>query len=226
MYPEWFTPTLRHSLHKLHSFRKKTRNKTSSCHKSAVAIAESKFETLVSESKLNYERAMVEKYASLYCPMIYNYIRSLSKESFTPSSVFYVSNSASTDGDKADIFHDFFQSVFKTNRIPLPDLEFLPSPAGPALESITFSEQDVYNILVSLGPSNATGPDKIPAQVLKLCSCSLTEPIHHLFTQCLGQSYVPTEWRTHRVIPVCKSGDKRSVANYHPNSLLCYCLKA
>ena len=42
VYPKWFTPSLCHSLHKLHSLGKKARNSTSPRHKSVVAITELK----------------------------------------------------------------------------------------------------------------------------------------------------------------------------------------
>ncbi len=50
---------------------------------------------------------------------------------------------------------------------------------------------------------------------------SLSEPILHLFKQCILQSYLPKEWRTHKVVPIFKSGDRSSVKNYRPISLLC-----
>ena len=193
MYPKWFTPSLCHSLHKLHSLRRKARDSTSPHHKSAIAIAESNFESMVMECK-----SMVNAYDSSNCPKIFNYLHSLSKESLTPSSIFYESKSASEDRNKAELFNEFFQSVFKPSRISFPDPKSLPIPAGhPVLKSIAHSEQDVHKALISLDPSKATGPDQIPARVLKLCSYSLTEPIHHLFKTCLHQSYIPFEWRTH-----------------------------
>ena len=180
MYPKWFTPSLRHSLHKLHSLRRKARDSTSPHHKSAVTIAESNFESMVMECKLNYERDLVNTYDSSNCPKIFNYLRSLSKESLTLSSIFYASKSASEDRDKAELFNEFFQSVFKPSCISFPDPKSLPIPAGrPVLKSIALSEQDVHKALISLDPSKATSPGQIPARVLKLCSYSLTEPIHH-----------------------------------------------
>ena len=82
------------------------------------------------------------------------------------------------------------------------------------LYSISVSQQDVFDCLSSLYPTKAMGPDGIPGRVLKLCKYSLTEPIHHLFSECLRQSYLPEEWRLHYVVPIPKSGDKSSASNY------------
>jgi hypothetical protein len=64
------------------------------------------------------------------------------------------------------------------------------------------------------------GGDGIPPIVLQRCAVALTEPVHHLFSQCLSQSYLPKDWRTHNVIPIPKSTDKSSVSSYRPISLL------
>ena len=45
-------------------------------------------------------------------------------------------------------------------------------------------------------------------------------PLYHLFSLSLSQNYLPIEWRTHLVKPIFKSGDKTSVKNYRPISLL------
>jgi len=43
----------------------------------------------------------------------------------------------------------------------------------------------------------------------------------HLFSTNLQHNSIPQEWGTHCVIPIYKTGDKSSVSNYRPISLLC-----
>ena len=51
---------------------------------------------------------------------------------------------------------------------------------------------------------------------------SRTNPVHHLFSLSLNSQKISLEWRIHTVIPVfIKPGDKCSVTNYRPISLLC-----
>ena len=64
------------------------------------------------------------------------------------------------------------------------------------------------------------GGDGIPPVVVKHASLAIFEPVHHLFTLCLSQSYLPVEWRNHHITPIPKSGDKSVVSNYRPISLL------
>ena len=79
----------------------------------------------------------------------------------------------------------------------------------------------MYIALKSLDVSKAMGPDGINPTVLKLCADCLFRPIHKLFTLCLSNSCIPSEWKTHCIIPIFKSGDRSSIKNYRPISLLC-----
>ena len=65
------------------------------------------------------------------------------------------------------------------------------------------------------------GGDCIPPNVIKQCAVALLDPVYHIFTQCMHQSYLPIEWRSHNITPIPKTNDKSSVKNYRPISLLC-----
>ena len=56
--------------------------------------------------------------------------------------------------------------------------------------------------------------------LLNHCALALYQPLHHLFSLSLSQNYLPTDWRTHLIKPLFKSGDKGSIRNYRPISLL------
>ena len=65
------------------------------------------------------------------------------------------------------------------------------------------------------------GYDGISPRLLKHCALPLCQPLLHLFSLSLSQNYIPLEWRTHLIKPIWKSGNKTSVENYRPISLLC-----
>ena len=46
-------------------------------------------------------------------------------------------------------------------------------------------------------------------------------PIHHLFSLSLSHQCLPAEWCIHSIVPVFKSGDRTSIINYRPITLLC-----
>ena len=116
--------------------------------------------------------------------------------------------------------YTFFHLVFTHSEFQIPPLEELPVPAN-SLSDIGISELDVFEILSTLDASKAMGFDGIGPKVLKHCALALCKPLHHLFLLSLSQHYLPSDWRTHLIVPVFKSGDKSSVCNYRPISLLC-----
>ena len=65
------------------------------------------------------------------------------------------------------------------------------------------------------------GIDNIAPVVLKNCAHALATPAHHLFTISIRSGSIPSEWKIHKITSVYKSGDKTSVTNYRPISLLC-----
>jgi len=79
----------------------------------------------------------------------------------------------------------------------------------------------VYYVLSSLDPHKAFGVDGISPALLKHCASVLTRPLHYLFSYSIHYCCLPSEWKAHCITPIFKSGDKASVSNYHPISLLC-----
>ena len=115
------------------------------------------------------------------------------------------------------MFNRYFHSIFTTSSFSLTELPKIYS----SLSTITITQEEVYQTLVSLQPAKAAGCDGIGQQLLKSCALSLYEVFHHLFSLSLSQSYIPLEWRVHTIKPIHKSGDRTSVENYRPISLLC-----
>jgi len=75
----------------------------------------------------------------------------------------------------------------------------------------------VLKLLNELDVSKATGPDKIPAHLLKLCSMELAPLL--IFQASIQQSRVPSDWK------IFKKGDRILCHNYRPVSLICICSK-
>ena len=90
-----------------------------------------------------------------------------------------------------------------------------------SLNLINFTKQEVFDALINLNPNKASGIDNIAPVILKNCAHALAIPAHHLFTISIRSGSIPSEWKIHKITSVYKSGDKTSVTNYHPISLLC-----
>ena len=76
-------------------------------------------------------------------------------------------------------------------------------------------------VIMNLDLSKASGPDCIPAVVLKKCEPELSYILDELFNKCLKESCFPDCWKVSSVVPVFKNVRERSTAkNYCPVSLL------
>jgi len=75
-------------------------------------------------------------------------------------------------------------------------------------------------VLYKLNIDKATGPDSIPARVLKQAAPELAKPFARLFRLLMDKHYMPKQWKVAHVIPCYKKKDKHDPNNYRPVSLL------
>ena len=131
-----------------------------------------------------------------------------------------------SDSDtKANILNEQFSSVFNKDEdiSTIPDMG--PSPHDP-VGHITITESGVQKIFAGLNPHKATGPDQLPARLLKEAATELT-PVFTLFFQAsVDQGIIPDDWKTANVVPIFKKGDRSKAENYRPVSLTSIACKA
>ena len=171
-------------------------------------------------AKHNFESQLIQDLAANNSSRIYKYITTLSSNRQLPSIMYLDDTQASAGFDQAQLFNQYFHSVFTHSSYGLPSPADLPA-AETVLSTINISALDVFQALCNLDPNKASGIDSINPALLRYCAESLTSPIHYLFTSSLRSQSLPQEWRTHCIVPVFKSGDNSLVKNYRPISLLC-----
>ena len=125
---------------------------------------------------------------------IYKYISSLSSGRQLPSIV--DNKQASTSFDQAQLFNQFFHSVFTHSSCDFP---IPPDPLtnGVTSSNIDISPTDVFQALYNLDPNKAPGIDSINPALLKYTAESLTVPIHHPLILSLQSNFLPQEWHVH-----------------------------
>ena len=160
---------------------------------------------------------LVYSFAGSHNSKIYDYIRSLTKKSSIPSTVFLDNCSTTSD---SELFNTFFHSVFTRSSFSLPRMSTLPLPSS-CICSLTITDTEVYEAISSLDPTKSSGCDGIGPKLLKHCALALYVPLHHLFSVSLSKHSIPNEWKCHSIVPIFKAGDKSQVKNYRPISLLC-----
>ena len=104
--------------------------------------------------------------------------------------------------NKAEILNEQFRSVFTEE-----DLTNIPdkgqSPFIP-MKNILITNQGVLKLLQNLKTSKATGPDSIPAYLLKTAAKEITPVLTKLFQFSLDTGEVPPDWRNAWVVPIFK----------------------
>ena len=117
----------------------------------------------------------------------------------------------------AAMFNAYFASIFKfDNQSDQPKV----STSDPVITELTLSEHGVELTLKSLDINEATGPDGIPAKLLKEIASIIAPSLCKLFNKSLHLGAVPEEWKLANVVPVFKKEDKSKTENYRPISLL------
>ena len=176
---------------------------------------------MIVEAKSDYESNLISNYASGNNSLIYKYISSLSKRDCLPPQMHLGTDTATCDQDKARLINSYFYYVFNDKDLTNDSLTTTNETSGTSLSDIVITAEDVHEALVSLDPNKAMGPDGISPKVVKYCVDALCQPISYLFQLTITNSYLLSEWRTHCVIPIFKCGDRATVSNYRPISLLC-----
>ena len=214
--PKWFTPEIRHLKNCLCTARKRCNKQTVPSNK--CFQLESVLQGKMLDAKVKFEADLISDFSRTNKNKIYDYIKSLHKSSGLPPVLTYNDITAISDADKSSVFNQFFHSVFTISSFVLPDAIVTPTTV---LSDIDISVSDVYNVLINLDPTKAMGVDRIGPGILKHCAQALCVPLHYLFSFSLCNQCIPPIWKIHKITPVFKSGDKHSVANYRPISLLC-----
>ena len=101
-----------------------------------------------------------------------------------------------------------------------PIFPHFPRRCDTVLSQVRFRPTTVRRYLKGLDVSKATGPDGIPARVLKHCAAELSQPLSQLFSLCFQHGTQPALWKTANVVPIHKKRSRTAVQNYRPESLL------
>ena len=118
---------------------------------------------------------------------------------------------------KAENLNEQFQSVYtREDTSSITDKGRSPNPS---MTNITVTCNGIFKLLKNLKSSKATGPDSIPAFILKEAAQELAPILTLIFQRSLDTGIVPEEWRKAWIVPIYKKGDKHLPGNYRPVSL-------
>ena len=127
--------------------------------------------------------------------------------------------------EKGKLFNSFFskQCSLINNGSTLPThMKYL---TNNRLSSISFSQEDIAKKIQNLDSGKAHGHDSISIRMLKLCGSAIYKTLVIIFKQSVDTGISPSEWKKGNIVPIHKKGDKQTLKNYRPVSLLPICRK-
>ena len=101
----------------------------------------------------------------------------------------------------------------------------LRSSVYPDIPFLEIGIDGVIKQLKNLNHNKATGPDELPARVLKETAAEIASIITHIFQQSYKTSKPPDDWLQALVTQIHKKNLKSDPANYRPISLTCILCK-
>lgn len=82
------------------------------------------------------------------------------------------------------------------------------------------STSEIVDIIKTINPKKASGPDVISHKMLKICPEKIAIPLCIIFNKSLHQCKYPSSWKIANVIALFKKGDSSLPSNYRPISLI------
>ena len=81
-------------------------------------------------------------------------------------------------------------------------------------------EFEVASVIKALKNKKSSGMDGISNETLKCCSPIIERHLARAFNKCIDEGVFPDIFKTAKVVPLFKKGEKKDPANYRPISLL------
>ena len=124
----------------------------------------------------------------------------------------------SSSKEMANILANQYGSVFSNPTNKSVHAVQVPSER-PLLEDVSFSEVDLINAIDELSNTSSSGPDGVPAILMKKCKKTISRPLYILYRNCLDMGITPADLRLSHIIPIFKGGHQGLAADYRPISL-------
>ena len=124
--------------------------------------------------------------------------------------------------EMAELLADQYDSVFSK---PTSAPQFLNPNITPTITEMNVAPNEIVDAINELRPSSASGPDGVPAILLRNCSSELALPLAILWKATFQSSTIPDQLKFSIIPPIHKGGSKSEPANYRPVALTSHIIK-
>ena len=181
-------------------------------------LLRNKVNTLIREEKQLYQSRLIYK---MECnpKLLYQMVNSFTRVKPGVSALHTPDGMTSSASETAQQLADFYSSVYCPNDV----IHLHPESHGTSsvnVDKLILSPKHVLDTLLKLNSKSSPGADEITPFILKSCALFLFEPLTKLFNLSLQSSVVPQEWKRGMIVPIYKGGNRSSISNYRPVTLL------
>ena len=118
----------------------------------------------------------------------------------------------------AEEFNKFFVNVGPNlaNQIQPSEnspLDFIKGNYCNSMFLLPSTPEEISDIIINLKNSSSSGVDNIPIKLIKLCKSEFSSVLAHINNHSLQEGVFPDQLKIAKVVPIYKSGCKKSVSN-------------
>ena len=178
--------------------------------------------------KLHFERQLAENQKNLRktWQILFSSINKGGKKKQDISHLTINGKSNSDPYIMAHNFNEFFTSIARktvenvnpSSKSPT-DL-ITQNPNFFKLSDSSLTKTEILNATKLLANKKTPDHTGVSSNFIKQTISSLIDPLHHIFNLSFNSGVVPIQFKIAKVIPIFKSGDRTSMDNYRPISLL------
>ncbi len=188
------------------------------------------YNTIVRAAKKLHFNKLFKKYQSnlkLTWQLIHEVISKKTKCNDTISHILVNKKLISHPEEIANCFNDFFTSIAENiaNEIiptdrPPDTHQNLPTTTQFSFTDNPVTPSEVFDSLKNLQNKKSTDANELSIFFISKFNLIIHKPLWHIIKLSLEQGIVPQQFKISKVIPIFKSGQKTSMDNYRPISLL------
>ena len=123
--------------------------------------------------------------------------------------------------EMAEVLVDQYSSAFSKQSTEPPKIE----KSTQAINNIAITPDEIIEAIEELRLNAASGPDGIPAILLKKCKITLVEALSTFWNKCMKVGIIPASLKSSIIPPIHKGGNKSDAANYRPVALTSHIIK-